>query len=126
MKSKILNTLLLISSLFGFLEWGQDKKMFLIQVEAEIFSKILKDPGSLIHPFILLPMLGQILLLLTLVQKKPGKIMTYLGIGGIGIIMVLLFLIGCLNINFMMLFSTIPFLAISFYTIRHHMKKRTD
>jgi hypothetical protein len=126
MKSKILNTLLIISSLFGFLEWGQNKKMFLIQVEAEIFSKILKDPGSLIHPFILLPLLGQILLLLTLVQKNPNKIMTYIGIGGIGSIMALLFLIGCLNINFMILFSTIPFLVISFYTIRHHMKNRID
>lgn len=126
MKSKILNTLLIISSLFGFLEWGENKTMFLIQVEAEIFSTILKDPGSLIHPFILLPLLGQILLLLTLVQKKPNKIMTYLGIGGVGIIMALIFLIGCLNINFMMLFSTIPFLVISFYTIRHHTKKRIE
>ena len=126
MKSKILNTLLIISSLFGFLEWGQNKKMFLIQIEAEIFSKIFKDPWSLIHPFVLLPLLGQILLLLTLIQKNPSKIMTYIGIGGIGIIMALLFLIGCLNINFLILFSTIPFLVISFYTIRHHMKKRID
>ena len=126
MKSKILNTLLIISSLFGFLEWGENKTMFLIQVEAEIFSTILKDPGSLIHPFILLPLLGQILLLLTLVQKIPNKLMTYLGIGGVGIIMALIFLIGCLNINFMMLLSTIPFLVISFYTIRHHTKKRIE
>ena len=126
MKGKILNTLLIIFSLFGFLEWGENKTMFLIQVEAEIFSTILKDPGSLIHPFILLPLLGQIVLLLTLVQKNPNKIMTYLGIGGIGIIMALIFLIGCLNINFMMLLSTIPFLVISFYTIRHHMKKRIE
>lgn len=126
MKSKILNTLLIISSLFGFLEWGENKTMFLIQVEAEIFSTILKDPGSLIHPFILLPLLGQILLLLTLVQKIPNTIMTYLGIGGVGIIMALIFLIGCLNINFMMLLSTIPFLGISFYTIRHHTKKRIE
>lgn len=126
MKNKILNTLLIISSLFGFLEWGQNKKMFLIQIEAEIFSKIFKDPMSLIHPFILLPLLGQILLLITLFQKNPNRIMTYIGIGGIGILMALLFLIGCLNINFMILFSTIPFLVISFYTIRHHMKKRID
>lgn len=126
MKSKILNTLLIISSFLGFLEWGQNKKMFLIQIEAEIFSKIFKDPGSLIHPFILLPLLGQILLLLTLIQKNPGRIMTYLGIGGIGIIMVLVFLIGCLNINFLMLFSTMPFFVISFYAISHHMKKKID
>jgi hypothetical protein len=126
MKSKIFNTLLIISSFFGFLEWGQNNKMFLIQLEAEIFSKILKDPASLIHPFIILPLLGQILLLVTLFQKNPNRIMTYLGIGGIGLIMALLFLIGCLNINFSILFSTIPFLVISFYTIRHHMKKRFD
>lgn len=125
MKVKILNALLIIFSLFGFLKWGKDHQMFLFQIEAEIFSKIFKDPISVIHPFIILPVLGQIFLLLTLIQKNPSKIMTYIGIGGIGILMALVFLIGCLNINFMILFSTIPFLIVAYITIRYHRKSKT-
>lgn len=123
MKSKILNTLLIISSLFGFLEWGQNKKIFLFQIETEIFSKILKDPLSLTHPFILIPLIGQVLLFLTFIQHNPSKIMTYIGMGGIGILMALVFLVGCLNFNLMIILSTIPFLSISFFTIKHHRKE---
>ena len=124
MKGKILNTLLLISSLFGFLEWGQNHKMFLFQIEAEVFSKFLKDPYSLIHPFVILPLLGQVLLLITLFQRNPGKKLTYVGIGGIGILMALIFLVGCLNFNLKILFSTIPFLVIGYITIRYHRKMK--
>lgn len=122
MKSKILSSLLIISSLFGYLEWGENKRAFLIQVEFEIFSKIMYDAGTLLHPLILIPLLGQILLLLTLFQKNPNKTITFIGIGCIGIIMAMLFLIACLNINYLMLLATIPFLVISVFTIRHHLR----
>lgn len=122
MKSKILSSLLIISSLFGYLEWGENKRAFLIQVEFEIFSKIMNDAGTLLHPLILIPLLGQILLLLTLFQKNPNKTITFIGIGCIGIIMAMLFLIACLNINYLMLLATIPFLVISVFTIRHHLR----
>jgi hypothetical protein len=36
MKQKLLNLGLIITSLFGHLEWGKDHKMFLFQMEAEI------------------------------------------------------------------------------------------
>jgi len=117
MKSKVLNMLVLISSLFGFLEWGGGHKMFLFQLEAEVFSKFIQEPLSILHPFIILPFLGQALLLITLFQKRPGKLLTYSGIAGIGILLLLMFFIGCLNLDFKILLSTIPFLAISFYTI---------
>ena len=126
MKGKILNALLIISSLFGFLEWGHNNKMFLFQLEAEIVSKIFNDPVSVLHPFTLLPFLGQILLLITLFQKSPSKILTYIGLGGIGILLALMFVIGCISFNLKILFSTIPFLAIGYFTIRHHMKMKND
>lgn len=126
MKSKILNALLLISSLLGFLEWGGNNKMFLFQMEAEIFSKMIKDPLSIIHPFIILPILGQALLLITLFQKVPGKIPTFLGIGGIGILLLIMFLIGCLNLDIKILLSTLPFLGLSFYTIRYNIKMKSN
>ena len=123
-KVKILTALLIISSLFGHLEWGQNNQMFLFQAEAEIVTKIFTDPLSVLHPFTVLPFLGQVLLLITLFQKKPGKILTYVGIGCIGILIVLMFFIGCISLNFKILLSTLPFLVLAFLTIRLHRNKK--
>lgn len=122
MKGKILNTLLLVSSLYGFLEWGSDKSMFLFQIEAELFSKIPKEPLSVIHPLVLLPILGQVLLLVTLIKRNPAKRLTYLGITGIGLLMALIFLVGCLSLNPKILLSSFPFLAIGYFTIQYTRK----
>ncbi len=124
MKAKLFNVLLIITSLLGFLKWGHDHQMFLFQIEAEIFSKILKDPLSVAHPFVLLPAIGQILLLVTLIQKQPSKTFTYIGIGGIGILMLLIFLIGCLTADGMILFSSVPFLTVAYFTIQYHRKSK--
>jgi hypothetical protein len=122
MKSKILNILLVLTSLMGYLEWGKDNKQFLFQTEAEILSKLFNDPTSVIHPFTILPLAGQILLLITLLQKSPNKILTFIGIGGIGLLLGLMFVIGLISLNFKILCSTIPFLVLGFVTIRHHWK----
>lgn len=123
MKSKILNALLILSSLVGYLEWGKDNKLFLFQAEAGIISKLIDNPLSVLHPFTVLPFVGQILLLITLFQQKPGRILTYVGIGGIGILLALMFVIGLITLNVKVLASTIPFLVLAFVTIRHHRAK---
>ena len=124
MKGKILTTLLIVSSLFGYLEWGQNNHMLLFQAEAEIITKLFTDPLSALHPFTVLPLLGQVLLLVTLFQKRQSKILTYIGIGGIGILLALMFLIGCMELNFKILLSTVPFLVLAFLTIRHLRKTK--
>ncbi|HMS50819.1 MAG: hypothetical protein IPI59_05300 [Sphingobacteriales bacterium] len=119
MKAKFLNLLLIISSLFGYLEWGAGNKTFLFEGEYEVLSKLFTDPKSVVHPFTLLPLLGQILLLLTLFQKNPSKTMTYVGIACLGVLLGLMFFIGIMALNFKILISTLPFLLISFYTIMY-------
>ena len=93
MKSKIVNLLLIVTSLFGYLEWSGNNHLFLFQAEMEIISKIFKDPMSMLHPFIVLPLLGQIVLFITLFQKKPSKFWTYLGMASIGILLFFMFVI---------------------------------
>jgi hypothetical protein len=119
MKSKIFNLLLIISSLFGYLEWGKGQHMFLFRIEAKIFSKFFGDPLSVLHPFVLLPFIGQVLLLVSLFQKTPYKILTYSGIGGIGLLLALVFLVGCLSRNPAIIGSTVPFAVVAFLTIRN-------
>ena len=123
MKHKILNLALVLTSLIGYLEWGTGSKMFLFQGEMEILSKLFTDPGSVLHPFTLLPLFGQILLLVTLAQKQPGKWLTYIGLACIGILLVFMFVIGLISFNYKILLSTLPFLVTAVLTIRHLRRK---
>jgi hypothetical protein len=120
MKSKILNILLIITSLFGYLEWGGNNHSFLFQAEVGIISTLLTDPVSVLHPFTLLPMTGQLVLIITLFQNKPGKLLTYTGIGGLGILLASMFVIGIVSLNYKIVLSTIPFIFIAVLAIRHN------
>lgn len=116
MKSKILNLCLIITSLFGYLEWSNDSKCFLFEAEYDIIIKLLSHPISIIHPFTVLPIIGQITLLYTLFQKSPNKIMTYIGITGIGILLWFIFVIGLISQNYKIIISAIPFVFTSIIT----------
>jgi hypothetical protein len=122
-KSKVLNFFLILTSLIGFLEWGLDNKQFLFQVEFEIIIKLFTNPSSVIHPLTLIPLIGQITLFITLFQKNPNKVMTFIGIFGITLLIGVMFVIGLISLNYNIIFSTIPFLSIAILTLRHHLKK---
>lgn len=117
MKSKVLNALLLFSSLMVYMAWG-DRHCFTIQAEAEVLNSLLHEPKSVLHPLTLLPMLGQLLLIITLFQKKPVKGLTYFSIFALGILILLVFLAGVLSLNLKQTASTIPFFILSVLIIR--------
>jgi type IV secretory pathway VirB6-like protein len=118
MKNKLIISGLVLSSFIGYLEWGKDSKSFLIQAELEVLSKIFTDPASVVHPFTLVPLMGQILLLITLFQKKPSRLLAFIGIGSIGILLLFMFFIGILSFNLKILASTIPFIVLCFAFIK--------
>ena len=120
MKSKVLNFLLIFSSLFGYLEWSGNKHLFLFEAEAEIFSKLFTNPVSVLHPFTVLPIVGQILLVITLFQKTPNKTLTYISLAGLGLLLGFIFIVGLMSINFKIIISTIPFIVLAIFVIRHH------
>jgi len=124
MKTKVLNILLILTSLIDFLEWGKDQKQFLFQLEGEIINKFFSDPISVLHPFTLLPFFGQIMLLITLFQSVPSRIMTYIGITCLGLLLGFMFVIGLISLDFKILISTIPFLVTSFMTIKQLRSNR--
>ncbi len=123
-KSKILNLGLILTSLFGYLEWGTDMQMFLFQGEYEVVSKLIRDPMSVVHPFTLLPLIGQLLLLITLFQKQPSKRLTFMGLFGMGILLLFICIVGVIALNYKIALSTLPYLFVSFLTIRHLQKNR--
>lgn len=118
MHAKILNTLLVLSSLIGYLEWSGNNHLFIVEAEREIILKLFTDTNSVIHPLIIIPIGGQILLVLTLFQKKANKIMTYLSIAMLGCLLYLMLFIGIFSFNYKIIISTLPFLFISIAIIR--------
>lgn len=123
MRSKLLNLSLILTSLVGYLEWGQGQSVFLFQAEAEMLRNALIDPASVLHPLTVLPLAGQIALVWTLFQKSPGKALTYFGMAGIGMLLALMFVVALIDLNVRILASTLPFLVTAGLTIRQHRKR---
>lgn len=123
MKQKLLNALLILTSLFGFLEWGKDNDAFLFEAEAEIIAKALNDAMAALHPFVLLPMAGQLALLITIFQHKPSKRLTFAGILCIGVLLVFILFIGLISANYKVALSALPFMATATYIIIRYKRK---
>ncbi|WP_223034791.1 hypothetical protein [Hanstruepera marina] len=119
MKLKIFIFCLILFSLFGYLQWGDNNHIFLFQAEIEIIQKLFQDPGSVIHPLTLLPLIGQVLLLILLFQKKPSKLLIFIGMGGIGLLFLLMLFVGLIGLNIKIILSTLPFLIICVLIIRY-------
>ena len=125
MKTKILAILLILTSLVGYLEWGGNNHLFLFQAEKDIILKLINDTASVMHPFVLLPLIGQIILALTLFIQKPSKYLTYIGMSCLGVLLMFMFMIGIISLNFKILLSSIPFLAVAVYTVIYTRKITT-
>ena len=121
MKSKAYNFLLIVTSLIGYLEWSGNNHAFLFQAEVEIISKLFTGPTAVLHPFTVLPMIGQFILLVTLFQNKPNKIWTFISVGCLGLLLGFMFVIGLISLNYKIVFSTIPFIVVAGLTIRHYI-----
>lgn len=118
MKVKLLTLLLILSSLFGYLEWGGGHQAFLFEAEYDIFRQLVSDVRHIIHPFVLIPMLGQILLFISLFQNKPNKWLIYAGIACLALLLVFMFIIGIMRLNYKILFSTIPFILLAIWMVK--------
>lgn len=125
MRGKILNLLLIFTSLAGYMEWGGNNHTFLILAEGQVLLKQFSAPGTGMHPFVVLPFVGQLLLVYTLFMKQPSKILTYIGIAFIGLLLGFILLIGAFSFNIKVLASTIPFFVVVVITLRHYRNKKT-
>lgn len=121
---KLLNLGLILASLIGYLEWGSDQHAFLGQTEYQLLFE--QDTlKNFMHPFVILPLLGQLLLFITLFQKTPGKVLTYTGIACLGLLLGFIFIIGIIEQNISVASSTLPFIVLSILTIRAFRKNKT-
>lgn len=96
MKNRLLIVLLLITSLFVYLEWGGDNSSFLFKLEFDVLGKLISNPVSVLHPFVILPLLGQMLLLIALFFNSPGKWLLFAGIVFLSLLPAVILLVGLL------------------------------
>ena len=109
MYQRVLNGLLIVSSLLGYLEWGGNNAVFLAEAEWLVFISFFRHPASVIHPFIIIPLLGQILLFISLFQQKPKPLFTVIGVLSIGLLLLLMLFIGVIDANIKITASVLPF-----------------
>ncbi len=121
---KILNAVLLLSSFFGYLEWGNNQHSFIFQIEAELFLKSRDHAEGFTHPLILVPLLGQLIILYTLFQKRPSRILSLIGLTCLSIFLLFLFFIGLMTNNFKIIISTLPFIITSIFVIKYNWKAK--
>lgn len=118
MKTKLLNLALILTSLIGYLEWGTNNSSFLFQAEFEVLQTLIRNPIAAAHPFTLIPLLGQILLLVTLFQKKASKWLTLISILCLGFLFGFMFVVGILAMSANIILSTLPFIITAVLAIR--------
>jgi hypothetical protein len=76
------------------------------------------------HPFVLVPIVGQLLLLFTLFQKVPSKWVSMVGLLCLSLIMLMIFVIGIMGMNIRILLSAVPFIATGIGVIWYNRKAR--
>ena len=108
---------LLLSFLLCYFHWGNNSA-FLIEIQYELLLK--NKDVSLLHPLIIGPAIGELLLLFTLLKPNKKLILTGLILPGVLVLMVLL--AGILGLQFKMIASTIPFIIVSILYMRYYKK----
>lgn len=119
---KLLNLGLILASLIGYLEWGGGNSAFLGQTEYQLIF-VERNPEHFMHPFVILPLLGQVLLLITLFQKVPNKILTYTGLACLSVLLLFIFLIGAIGGHILIMCSAVPFVVLGVLTVRAYRKQ---
>ena len=120
---KILSVCLLLTSLIGYLEWGKGNHNFLFQVEYSLFFSSIGTSESFLHPFILIPLIGQLILLFTVFQKMPSRILGIVGLVCLSLIMLFLFFIGLFASNIKIAISAVPFIITGIIFLRYNRKQ---
>jgi hypothetical protein len=121
---RIINICLILTFLIGYLEWGNNHSRFIFQAEAEIFLKAMHDPRSIIHPLILVPFLGQILLLISIFQQSINRTLTLAGLACLSTLMLLLLFIGILTLNIKIIGAALPFVITGIFALKYNWKRK--
>ncbi|MDI9257338.1 hypothetical protein [Flavobacterium sedimenticola] len=112
---------LFLSSFIGYLEWAKQSE-FIVQIEFDLLRKINQSPEAFLHPFILIPLLGQLILVFSLLIAKPKMSWVFIASTAIALLFLMLLLVGVLSWNPKMMLFTLPFLGCYSYLLLQRKK----
>lgn len=119
---KLYTSLVLVTSLFGYLEWGTDQSQFIWEIEWMLLSEL---PGSLqnfAHPLIVIPLIGQLLLIFSLIQKTRKKWVDIFSVSTTSILFLMFVVAGSASQNWKIILSTLPFFIADYLFLRSGAK----
>ena|SRR6218665_3189010 len=111
----------LLTFLLCYLEWGGGNSGFLLQMEYDVLFKG-QYSDSFKHPLVLIPFLGQLLLLISIFRPRKKLILAGIILQGILVFMVLL--VGGLSLNPKIFFSALPFVGVLVLFIRYNKAQK--
>jgi hypothetical protein len=126
---RFLHPVLVLTSLIGYLEWGQGHHTFLFSLEYDIITTMFRNPTAILHPFVIVPLFGHIILIGTSFQRNPPRLYTYVGMACISVLLFMMFVVGCLSMNIKIILSTMPFLltcGIALFILRTPVSDHTS
>lgn len=118
MRTKYFIIGMLLSSLMVYLEWGGGQHLFLYETELDVLYRLVTNPNSVLHPLVLLPIVGQILLICALFHSPIKRNLVVLGIIGLSTLLCTILLVGILDTNLKIFASTLPFFLFCVLTLR--------
>lgn len=122
---RIINSLVIITFLIGYLEWGTDNSAFIFQAAWALVTSIPNDWQGLLNPFVLFPFAGIIFLLTTLFQVFPNRKLSLIGLACLAVLIVFLLFIGIISLNIRIVLSVLPFLVFSTLSLQVNWRKKT-
>ena len=109
MQVRILSLIIFLSSLCPYLRWGGNNSGFLGQMEFEMLCNVINSPQTLLHPMILVTLLGQLIVLLFgTIYIKPKLI--FIGIVSLSVLIGFILFIGFFSATLATILSCMPFL----------------
>lgn len=122
---RLANIGILLSSLFGYMEWGKNQHSFLFEIEYELLFAQKNLLETITHPIVLASLSGQLLILYCAVKKDCSRKLNLLGLLLLSLLLLLILLAGILSANIKMIGSTIPFLIFGILLIFAIKKERS-
>ncbi len=114
---RFLPAALLIAFLFCYLGWGT-RGDFIFRIEQELLFSGNTERSAFFHPAILLPLGGQVLLLLAVLLPHPRRWMLLTGTALCGCLVLMILLAGSLSANARTILSTLPYLGLAVVAFR--------
>lgn len=111
LSARTIAALLLLSPLIVYLQWGKNQSEFLLHAEITVFKTLLSQPQQLNSPFVILPLLGQLLCLPNLIlMYKSTKLLVLAAVLLSSLIVMVLF-VSVITLNILSFVSVLPFIV---------------